>query len=180
MFVIYLISTERNEVHMNFIVVVDKQWNIGCGGKLLTHIPEDLKFFKKITLNKVVVMGRKTFESLPGKRPLEGRINVILTKDRNFKAEGTIICHSMEELFETLKAYPSEDVFIIGGGAIYEQLIPYCNKGYVTKIDDEFRGDTRIRNLDIMEEWKLMDEGPWIKSVKGAVIRFTIYKKIGS
>jgi dihydrofolate reductase len=140
---------------MNFIVAVDEQWNIGRDGALLQPIPEDLKSFKKMTLNKIVVLGRKTLKTFPGAKPLKGRTNIILTRQEGFSAEEAIICNSYEQLFQLLHKYCSDDIFVIGGGEIYNKLIPYCDTAYVTKIHNTYHADTSIMDLDKEPNWKL-------------------------
>ena len=100
---------------MKLIVAVAKDWGIGCDGGLLFNLPDDMKFFKETTINNVVVMGRPTLLSFPGERPLKDRTNIVLTKDETFQREGIIVCHSMEGLFEELKKYDTNDIFIIEG-----------------------------------------------------------------
>lgn len=140
---------------MKAIVAVDLNWGIGCNGQLLKPIPEDLKFFKNMTLGKVVVMGRETFESLPGKKPLKDRKNIVLTRNENFHREDLTVCRSLEQLFNELAKYPTEDVFVIGGAEVYAQLLPYCTEAYVTKIEDTFVADKYFPNLDQMENWQM-------------------------
>ena len=123
---------------MNLIAAVDKNWAIGCKNKLLVSIPADMKFFRETTTGKVVVMGRKTLESFPNGQPLKKRVNIVLTHDKNFKAGDAIIVHSMEELREELKKYPSEDIYVIGGETIYKQLLDDCDVAHITKIDYAF------------------------------------------
>jgi len=103
---------------MNLIVAVDKNWAIGNGNKLLVSIPQDMKFFRETTKGKVVAMGRKTLESFPGGQPLKNRVNVVLTTDQNYKANGAVIVHTIEQMLAELKKYASEDIFVIGGGHI--------------------------------------------------------------
>lgn len=131
---------------MKLIVAVDENWGIGKDNNLLVHIPEDLKYFKEKTLGKVVVMGRNTFESLPN-GPLPQRKNIILTKDINYKADCEI-CNSIEELFGILKEYDSDDIFIIGGAKVYEEMINFCDTLFITKIFKSFKADRFFRNLD--------------------------------
>ena len=126
---------------MNLIAAVDKNWAIGCKNKLLVSIPADMKFFRETTTGKVVVMGRKTLESFPNGQPLKKRVNIVLTRDKNFKAGDAIIVHSMEELREELKKYPSEDIYVIGGETIYKQLLDDCDVAHITKIDYAFEAD---------------------------------------
>lgn len=138
---------------MNFIVAVDEEYNIGNDKELLMYLPNDLKNFKKHTEGKVVVMGRKTLESLPKGKPLPNRINIILTTNKEYKAEGCLIVYSLEELFKLLKRYEDEDIFIIGGAEVYNGLIPYCKYGYITKIKKTFDVNKSINNVDNMPSW---------------------------
>ncbi|MBU3192086.1 dihydrofolate reductase [Clostridium bowmanii] len=139
---------------MNLIAAVDLNWGIGCNSKLLERIPEDMKYFKEKTLGKVIVMGRTTFESLPNKKPLEQRINIVLTKNKRFNPGDVILCYSLEELFIELKKYKDEDIFIIGGESIYNQLISCCNRAYITKIYKEYVYDSVLVNLDNNMQWE--------------------------
>lgn len=140
---------------MKAIVAVDLNWGIGCGGKLLQMIPGDMKFFKQKTLGKIVVMGRETFESLPGKAPLKDRINIVLSKNEFFKDDRIIICRSLNELFHEIGKYHSDDVFIIGGESVYTQILPYCTEVYVTKIQNAYPADKYFTNLDKEKTWEL-------------------------
>lgn len=142
---------------MNLIAAADKNWAIGCRNKLLVSIPTDMKFFRETTTGKVVVMGRKTLQSFPNGQPLKKRTNIVLTHDEKFKAEGAVIVHSMEELHEELKRYPSKDVYVIGGETIYKQLLEECDVAYITKIDYEFEADAYLPNLDEKPDWKVVD-----------------------
>mgnify|MGYP003377115183 CR=1 FL=1 len=140
---------------MNLIVAVDKNWAIGNKNELLVNIPRDKKFFREMTTGKVVVMGRKTLESFPNGMPLPNRINIVLTENRNYKAKGAILVHSLDELWEELKKYDREDIYVIGGGKVYEQLLPYCKTAHITKIDHDFEADTYFPNLDERPEWRI-------------------------
>lgn len=141
---------------MKAIVAVDLNWGIGCGGRLLQMIPEDMKFFKEKTLGKVVIMGRETFESLPGKAPLKDRINIVLSKNESFCDDRLIICGSLEELFHEIEKYNTDDIFVIGGGAVYTQLLPYCTEVYVTKIQNTYSADKHFPDLDNIDTWELV------------------------
>lgn len=140
---------------MNLIVAVDKNWAIGSQNKLLVSIPADMKFFRETTKNKVVVMGRKTLESFPNGQPLKERIDIVLTRDKNYKVNDAIIVHTVEELLKEIKKYNSDDVYVIGGESIYRMLLPYCKMAYVTKIDHAYQADTYFPNLDELSQWKL-------------------------
>lgn len=143
---------------MNLIAAVDKNWAIGCKNKLLVSIPADMKFFRETTTGKVVVMGRKTLESFPNGMPLKKRTNIVLTHDKTYKVPDAILVHSMEELHEELKKYPSEDIYVIGGETIYKQLLEECDVAHITKIDYEFEADAYFPNLDELPEWKITQD----------------------
>lgn len=143
---------------MNLIVAVDKNWGIGQGGKLLTSIPSDMKFFRETTKGHVVVMGRKTLESFPNKQPLVQRVNIVITKDPSYQVKGAIVVHSVEEAVKECEQYQKEDIYVIGGASIYKQMLPYCKKALITKIDYAFQADTYFPNLDEDPEWKMKKE----------------------
>ena len=140
---------------MNLIVNVDKNWAIGLGSKLLVRIPQDMKYFRSMTTGHVVVMGRKTLESFPESKPLPNRVNIVLTRDQGYQAPGAVEVHSMEELKEELKKYSGEEIFVIGGGQIYRELLPLCDKAYVTKVDRAFDADVYFPDLDQDPQWKM-------------------------
>lgn len=145
---------------MKAIVAVDKDWGIGKNGQLLFHIKEDMKFFKEMTIGKVVVMGRKTFESLPDKKPLKDRTNLIITSAISVHTDNLFI-DTLDKIMEKLKEYDTNDIFIIGGESIYKQLIDYCNEAYITRVDYSYEADTFMP--DLTEEGfifeKIIDNG---------------------
>ena len=138
---------------MNIVAAVDNNWAIGNKGELLVSIPNDQKSFRLLTTGKVVVLGRKTLDTFPQKQPLPNRTNIILSRDKNFKVKGAVVVNSVDELMEYLKPYKSEDIYIIGGESIYEQLLPYCDTAHITAIDYEYEADTYLKNLDEDPEW---------------------------
>ena len=138
---------------MNLIVAADKNWGIGKDNKLLVSIPSDMKFFRQETMGKVVVMGRKTLESFPNGLPLKNRTNVVLTSDKNYQVKDAVIVHSIDEVLEELKKYDDDEIYVIGGGKVYEELLPYCDVAHVTKIDFAFEADTHFPNRDEDSEW---------------------------
>ena len=140
---------------MNLIVAVDKNWAIGNKNQLLVRIPADQKFFRETTTGKIVVMGRKTLESFPNGLPLKNRTNIVLTSDRSYAVSGAVVVHSMDELHEELKKYPSEDIFVIGGETAYRQLLDECDTAHITKIDYAFEADTYFPNLDERDDWEI-------------------------
>lgn len=143
---------------MNLIAAVDKNWAIGKKGNLLVNIPADQELFRRETMGKVIVMGRKTFESLPGGQPLYGRTNVVLTHDPDYKPKGTTVFHSLEETMTFLSQFSAKDVYIIGGAEIYEQFLPYCDAADITYIDYTYEADTWFPNLDRDPEWEITAE----------------------
>lgn len=143
---------------MNLIAAVDKNWGIGKNNRLLVSIPEDMKFFREMTTNHVVVMGRKTLESFPGKKPLKNRINIVLTHDSTYQARGAVAVHSLEELRLKLKEYPGEEIYVIGGESIYHLLLDWCDVAYLTRIDFSYDADAHFPNLEDKPEWVLAAE----------------------
>lgn len=135
------------------IVAVDNNWGIGFNGDLLEHIPEDLKYFKQLTTGHVVVMGRKTWDSLP-KKPLKDRLNIVITSQERHFGEMTAFISFEEAISRMTHIDDDEEWFVIGGGTIYKELLPFCDRIYVTKIfKDHDNVDTYFPNLDISEEW---------------------------
>ncbi|MBE5944569.1 MAG: dihydrofolate reductase [Lachnospiraceae bacterium] len=141
---------------MDLIVAVDNNWAIGNKGDLLVSIPEDHKFFRQTTMGHVVILGRKTLAGFPNGLPLSGRDNIIMSTNKDYKVKGGIVVHSKDELFETLKEYKDKQIFVIGGGKIYEMLLPYCKYAHVTKINYNYSADTYFPNLDKMDNWKIV------------------------
>lgn len=143
---------------MNLIVAVDKNWAIGRKGQLLATIPQDQKRFRDNTLGKVIVMGRKTLESLPGGQPLYGRSNIVLSRNPEYRVKGATVCGSVEETLRLLDDYDDEKIYVIGGESIYRQFLPYCSRAEVTWIDFSYAADTHVPNLDEDPEWEMTEE----------------------
>ena len=148
------------------IVAVDNNWGIGFNGDLLEKIPADLKYFKELTTDNIVVMGRKTWDSLPN-TPLPDRINIVISNSL-FPFEGNYqwdvikhlsMCASMDYAINYIKNVDN-DVFIIGGGQIYKELLPLCDRVYVTKIYKDYENvDTYFPNLNASDEWEAFCNG---------------------
>lgn len=162
---------------MKEIVAVDRNWGIGYKGNLLERIPEDMKFFKSKTLNKVVVMGRATLESLPNGNPLKNRTNIVLSRTKEYKDKDIILCNSKKEALEVLKNMDESDIFIIGGESIYKTFLPHCTEVYVTKIDKEYNADKYFVNLDNQSGWELIEESD-THTYNGIAFKFCTYKNI--
>ena len=135
--------------NLSIIVAVAENLAIGKNNDLLWHLSSDLKRFKKLTTGHPVVMGRRTWESLP-KRPLPGRRNIVFTQNTDFKADGAEVVHSVNSLFKVLKDYDDE-VFVMGGASIYQLLLPFTNRLYVTRVYREFDGDVFFPVIDMSE-----------------------------
>jgi dihydrofolate reductase len=138
---------------MNLIAAVDSNWAIGKNNELLVRIPADQKFFRETTTGKVVVMGRKTLESFPNGIPLKNRTNIVLTSNPNYQVKDAIVVHSLDELHEELKKYPSEDIFVIGGEKVYKELLDECDVAHITKINFAYDADAYFPNLDEKPKW---------------------------
>lgn len=140
---------------MQAIVAVDLDWGIGYNNTLLFHNPEDMARFRRITDGCVVVMGRKTFESLPDRKPLPNRINIVMTRDQNFSENDVLVAHSIEELDKILCKYDTDDVYVIGGQEIYELLLDRCEGAIVTKVNTRvLHVDSYFPNLDTNPDWE--------------------------
>lgn len=136
------------------IVAVDNNWGIGFNGDLLEHIPEDLRYFKEITENNWIVMGRKTWDSLP-KKPLPNRPHLVITNNpMSYEDMDEVLFAKIGQAKLIMNTQKGIDFFVIGGGQIYEKLLPMCDRVYVTKIfKDHDQVDTYFPNLDESEEW---------------------------
>ena len=143
---------------MKLIAAVDNNWAIGNNNNLLIRIPEDQKFFRKMTTGNVVVLGRRTLSGFPNGLPLKDRVNVVLSANPDFNVRGAEIVRSFDELKEKLKGYDSDSIFIIGGGMIYNMLFEYCDTAYITKINYKYQADTYFPNLDDNPDWELVEE----------------------
>ena len=159
---------------MKAIVAVDKKWGIGKKNDLLFNLPEDMKYFREKTLNKVVVMGSNTLKSFPNGKPLKNRTNIVLFPGGE-KRDDCIVVDSLAELSEELKKYPSSDVFIIGGAMFYKTMLPYCSEVLATKVDADGGAEVFYENLDEKPTWTCASVSEPIET-NGYTIRFTVYK----
>ena len=139
---------------MDVIVAVYDDWGIGCCGTQPVALSADRKFFRETTRGAAVIAGRKTVADFPGQKPLPGRKNILLTK-QVLSLEGFTVCHSPEEALDATR--DDEKVFVIGGGSIYRQMLPMCQKAYVTKVHACPKSDTYFPNLDEMPDWRLKE-----------------------
>ncbi len=154
---------------INLIACMGKNRVIGKGNQMPWHLPADLKYLKKTTLGHTVVMGRKTFESIG--KPLPGRKNVILTRDEHFEATGCEVLHSIDEILSR-----NEELYILGGANIYEQFMPFADRLYITRIEQEFEGDAFFPEID--ESWAEVSKDKGIQDEKNPYeYYFIVYKK---
>ena len=139
---------------MELIVAVYDDWGIGCCGTQPIALSADRKFFRETTKGAMVIVGRRTIEDFPGKKPLPGRVNVALTRS-DAEIPGFTVCHSPEEAMELAKS--AEKCFVIGGGSIYQQMLPYCDVAYITRVHANPGSDTFFPNLEEDANWYLAE-----------------------
>ena len=138
------------------IAAIDENWGIGCAGQLLFQIPQDMRFFREMTLGKVVVMGHCTLKSLPGGKALAGRVNIVLSRNAGLIVESAIVCGSLEQLLSVLSGYNPDDVFVIGGQQVYTLLLPHCTGVLLTKIESTLPADSHFPRLG--SDWVLISQ----------------------
>ena len=155
------------------IVHADKEWGIGKGNDMMFSLPKDMKFFRETTMGHTVVMGGKTLRSFPNQNPLKNRVNIVLSRGQ--VRDDCVIVRSYDELKAEMKARENEEIFIIGGGEIYRELLPYCHGAYVTKVDAVGGAEVFFPNLDKNENFLCVEEGEPIED-NGFTIRFTKYE----
>ncbi|MCO4799538.1 MAG: type 3 dihydrofolate reductase [Colwelliaceae bacterium] len=147
---------------------------IGKDNDMPWHLPADLAYFKKTTLGKPVIMGRKTYESIG--RPLPGRLNIVISRDDNYLAEGVVTVTSVEQALT--KAGDVEEVMVIGGGAIYQHCLAAADRLYITHIDAEIEGDTQFPYYDLDNDWSLSHSEKYAADEKNAFeLNFCIYQR---
>ena len=160
---------------MNIIVAMDENRAIGKNNGLLVHLKKDMEYFKKVTTNKIVVMGMNTYLSLPEKfRPLPNRLNIVISRNRTVDNEGVLVARSIDELLSILRGMDTDNVFVIGGASIYKELLPYCDKLYITHIMERFEADTYFPEIN-EDEWELINSRKEIDN--NLVIYFDVLKR---
>ena len=164
---------------LSIIVILSTNNVIGRDNKLPWHMPADLKRFKSLTMGHHVLMGRRTFNEI--KKPLPGRVNVVITHDPHFGAEGVAIARSIDEAISKAEAAGDHEVFLIGGGEIFKQVIHRADRMYITRIHAEIEGDTYFPEFDDVNEWKLVDAEHFEADEKNAYpYSFLTYERTGS
>lgn len=161
---------------ISFILAMDENRVIGKNNQLPWHLPEDLKFFKRVTMGHPIAMGRKTHESIG--RALPGRENIIITRQKDFRSEGCIVFHSMEE-FISYCQNQEDEIFVIGGAEIFKATFVFADRLYITLIHEEFDGDTFFPEYP-EQEWELVSCEKGIRDEKNPYeYEFRIYQRVG-
>ncbi len=156
------------------IVHADKEWGIGKGNDMMFSLPKDMKFFRSTTLGHTVVMGGNTLRSFPGGNPLKNRVNIVLSRGQ--VRDDCIFVRDYDELKKELKnRRNTEEIYVIGGGSVYKELLPYCDEALVTKVDAVGGAEVFFPNLDEHPDFVCVDEGEPIDD-NGYTIRFARYK----
>lgn len=158
---------------MELIAAVDENWALGLGGEQLIYLPGDLKNFKRLTLGHGVLLGHRTLATFPGGRPLPGRENYILSRSAGLAVEGARVLHSVEQALAECR----EDTFVIGGGSVYRQMLPWCTRAYVTRLEGTWQADTWLPDLDADPAWRLSGRSERMEE-KGTGFFYTIYERV--
>ncbi|MBQ7540787.1 MAG: dihydrofolate reductase [Clostridia bacterium] len=161
---------------MNLIASATLDWGIGYQNGLLFRVSADMVQFRKKTTGGVVVMGRNTFLSMPNRQPLPNRVNIVLSRDLGFAPDGATVVRSVDELLRLLRDYDDERVFVIGGGAVYRALLPYCGKAYITRFYAAKPADTFLPDLDASPDWRLAKRSV-LHEQDGLYYTFDLYEK---
>ncbi len=166
---------------MKAIVACDACWGIGCGGCLQRRVSSDLRRFRALTLGKVIIYGRNTLDTFPGGKPLPGRINLVLRTREEEGQEGCEYLPSMEALHQRIRGlkqagYQDSDFVVIGGGKVYEQLLPYCDTVLVTQFQESYEADVWFPDMDQSPDWFLESCGQWLEE-DGIRFRYLTYRR---
>jgi dihydrofolate reductase len=161
---------------ISIIVAVSDDWGIGKDNELLWHIPEDLRRFKSLTMGKAVIMGKKTWESLP-RKPLPGRKNIVLTDIPGEVIDLAITAYSVEDALARCNV--EEEVFVIGGGSVYRQFMPVAGKLYITHVHKKGPADIFFPKID-MRQWKVVDKTECISEDNNRIpYSYVVYERRG-
>lgn len=148
-------------MRLSLIVAAARKNIIGCNNELPWHLPQDLKYFKSMTLGKPIIMGRKTFESIG--KPLPGRTNIVVTHQNDWMHAGVLVAKSVKEAFAIAQKFHSEqhqladEIMVIGGAEIYRHTLPFADRVYLTRVNISINGDAYFPELP-STEWKLVSE----------------------
>ncbi len=139
------------------IVTADRNWGIGKNGRQITNIPDDIRYIRSVTSGQSVIMGRKTFESIPTAQLPVNRTNIVVSRNPLFKAVGAEVFTSIEDAVARARE-ASSDIYVLGGGELYSSMLSYCDEIQVTFVDYSYDTDTYFPNLDKLPEWVLVEE----------------------
>lgn len=157
---------------ISLIVAHDPNRVIGSNNDLPWHLPEDLAYFKKMTMGKAMVMGRKTYDSIG--RPLPGRLSIIVTRNPEYTAPGAVVVHDLKEAIEKAKEY-ADEVMIIGGAEIFRMVLGFADRLYITFIQKHYEGDTFFPAYG--DEWKLTSTSEEMVSADGTPFSYLVYDR---
>ncbi len=161
---------------LSLIVAMAKNRVIGADGKIPWHLPNELQLFKRVTMGHHIVMGRKTYESIG--RLLPGRTTVIVTRQKDYSVPGALVAHSLDEALARSAGDP--EIFIIGGGELYRAAMPLADRIYLTVVDAEPAGDTRMPEFD-PEQWRLVSTETFGKDERHAHdYRFEVHDRVAA
>lgn len=157
---------------ISLMVAHDPNGVMGVNNDLPWHIPEDLKYFKETTMGKAMVMGRKTYESIG--RPLPGRLNIVITRNPDYQAEGVEVVQSLDKAIEIAREY-AEEVMIIGGAEIFKRSMPLADRLYITEVHEEYDGDTFFPSYQ--EDWEVIKKTDQMTSKTGTTFTYLVYER---
>jgi dihydrofolate reductase len=166
---------------LSLIVATAHDNVIGRNNELPWHLPQDLKYFKSVTLGKPIIMGRKTFESIG--KPLPGRTNIVVTRQKNWSFSGVLVAKNIESALETAQAFRTEqnniaeEIMVIGGAEIYRTALPMADRVYLTKIDAKIEGADAFFPELSSAQWKLISELPG-ESDASIKHKFLVYERV--
>lgn len=167
-----VIEERKRTKVISLIVAHDLNKVIGVNNEMPWHIPEELGYFKKMTMGKALIMGRKTYESIG--RPLPGRKSIVVTRNQGYSVEGVTVVHDFEEAIEIAKQY-ADEVMVIGGSEIFSLSLNFADRLYITLIDNKFEGDTFFPDYE--DEWTLQSTSEEQQSADGTTYKYLIYDK---
>ena len=160
-------------MRVSIIVAMDKNNLIGASNQIPWRIPGELRRFREITMGKPIIMGRKTHESIG--KPLDGRLNIVLTKNKEISFRGVHCYSNLEDIFNSLKN--EKEVFVIGGSQIYEITLPFANRLYITMINREYSGDTWFPEIDF-SKWKIIERNRIMEKTTKTEYNNIIYERV--
>jgi dihydrofolate reductase len=163
-------------MEISLIAAVAENNVIGGGNAMLWHIPEDFKYFKSVTIGKPIIMGRKTFDSIG--RPLPGRLNIVITRQTGWVADGVTVAPSLEDAIKTAEKTEASEAMVIGGAQIYAAALPFATTIYLTHIQKGYTGDAVFPPVDVTA-WREVSRDLGQDCAKvGTHYEFTVYKRI--